>query len=252
MTLSALLSIGIAGLGGYFFLMSRYVELVSPLQQRRGLVWFVLGLGIVVAGFVSPPQWFGANYRFTANMFEFVLTTGVAPPFLWSSLPTPLVDQLAQPRSWLSYLVKPLPTFLGANALFLIWHLPFAFELASGNLQWWLVKETVFLAAGLWAWLPICGPLKLWSHHALGIRVLYLFFLSIPTTLLGALFTFATGLIYSGLSFAFELCAPASPQDQQLGGLVMWLGSAAMGLVVLTIVFFQWFQSSDAPRPADE
>lgn len=82
--------------------------------------------------------------------------------------------------------------------------------------------------------------------------MLYMFFISLPTTLLGALFTFATGLIYSGRSFAFELCAPASLPDQQLGGLVMWLGSAAIDLVVLTIVFFKWFESSDAPLPIDE
>jgi len=252
MTLSVLVPVGMALLGGYFILMSCYAELVSLSQQRRGLAWFMLGLGIVAAGFVSPPEWFGANYRFTANMFGFVLITGVAPPILWSGLPKPLLDKLSQPRSWVSYLVKPLQAFLGANALFLIWHFPFAFEAASGNLYVWLVKETVLLAAGLWAWLPICGPLKLWSRLALGGQVLYMFFISLPTTLLGALFTFATGLIYSGRSFAFELCAPASLPDQQLGGLVMWLGSAAIDLVVLTIVFFKWFESSDAPLPIDE
>ena len=73
-----------------------------------------------------------------------------------------------------------------------------------------------------------------------------IFFLSIPTTVLGALFTLAPKLVYSARALAFEICAPAFLGDQQAGGLVMWYAGAIIDLFALSILFFRWFGTSDA------
>ena len=242
----ALFTVGIAVLGGYFVLMSRYAQATAPSQQRQYLVLFVLGLGLELAGFLPSPQWFGNNYRFLANMLEFLLITSIAPPLLLLGLPKPFRERLTASGAWHGYLLAPQHAFLGANALFLGWHLPPAFEAASADLHLWLVKETVLLFAGLWVWLPILGSLQPWSRIGFLGQILYMFLLSIPTTILGALFTFAPGLVYNARSLAFELCAPASPLDQQLGGLLMWQGTMFVNLGALSIIFFKWHQTADA------
>ncbi len=243
MGISSLVVVLLALLGTYFLAMSRRADQLPPQRQWRLVAWFSLGLVAALVGFVPSPNVLGPDYRFTTNMVQFELVTGIAPPLLFLGLPQALVSRPARWRGLDKWLAMPVLPFLAANAIFLGWHLPGPFEWASRDLVVWTLKQAVLLGTGLLAWWPV---LRAPAGRPGPVQVLYLFFMSIPTMILGALFTFSESLIYSATAPSFEICAPASPADQQLAGLLMWQAGAVIYLGALSIVFIRWLSAGDA------
>jgi cytochrome c oxidase assembly factor CtaG len=236
----------LAVMGIYFIAMNRWADRLAPSVQRRHLLWFTIGLVAALVAFIPSPNLFGANYRFMANMVEFFLLTGLAAPLLLLGIPRTTIHLPAALDRATRWLKSPLRAYLVANFVFLAWHVPIAFETASRDPIIWSIKQVILLGAGLIAWAPVFEGESLWGKNFHPLRLLYLFFLSIPTTVLGALFTLAPNLVYSARALAFEICAPAFLGDQQAGGLVMWYAGAIIDLFALSILFFRWFGTSDA------
>ena len=143
----------------------------------------------------------------------------------------------------------PSPDLFGPDHRFTVnmGQLPVLFEAASRNLTLWILKQVVFLVAGLLLWWPVVGPLPGW-RPSYPVQLLYLFVTRLPMTVLGIILTLADELIYSSRSFALELCAPSSLPDQQVGGLVMWVVGGLIMFAAFAIVFFRWF---GAPEGAE-
>jgi putative membrane protein len=132
-----------------------------------------------------------------------------------------------------------------SSVIMIGWHVPFMFEAASRNLPTWILKEVLLLVSGLLLWWPVAGPLPGW-RPAFPVQMIYLFTIRIPMVILGTFYTFDNNLIYLLRSFALDICAPSSISDQQAGGLVMSVVGGMIGFGTLTIVFFNWFRSSNA------
>lgn len=241
----AIVGVGIlAALGVYFLGIAAVYPRLGPAWQRAHLGWFLLGLGLTGLGFIPSPLVLGPAYRFTVNMAQFVLLTGLAAPLLLMGLPEPFLDPLVRPgilRSWGLHLTRPLPAYLAANIVFFTWHTPTLFELSSRSVSLWAFKQLLFLIAAMLAWWPVLSPTPIWPRLSDPGQVLYLFFLAMPTTLLGALFTFPDTRIYNPTALGFEVCAPSSLEDQRMAGLFMWVPGALIYLGALTVVFFRWF-----------
>jgi len=78
-----------------------------------------------------------------------------------------------------------------------------------------------------------------------GGAVFYLFATALQTGALGALLTFAPGLWYP----AYATTAPAwglSPlEDQQLGGIIMWIPGSIPYLIAGLVLFARWLKESE-------
>lgn len=233
-----------AALGLYFVGIACVYEELPAARRRAHLGWFLLGLGLAAIGFIPSPLLLGPDLRFTANMAQFVALTALAAPSLWMGLPEPFFRPLARclPLARAGrWLTRPIPAYLVANLVFFAWHTPNLFEPASRNVAFWVLKQLLFLLAALLAWGPVLSPTPAWPRLSEPGQVLYLFFLAMPTTLLGALFTFPDARIYNPTALGFEVCAPSSLEDQRLAGLFMWVPGALIYLGALTLVFFRWF-----------
>lgn len=245
----AIVGVGIlAALGAYFLGIAAAYPRLSAARRRGHLGWFLLGLSLAGLGFIPSPLVLGPAYRFTVNMSQFVLLTGLAAPLLLMGLPEPFFDPLIRPsllRRLGLQLTRPLPAYLVANLVFFAWHTPALFELASRSVSLWAFKQLLFLIAAMLAWWPVLSPTPIWPRLSDPGQVLYLFFLAMPTTLLGALFTFPDTRIYNPTALGFEVCAPSSLEDQRLAGLFMWVPGALIYLAALTVVFFRWFGRED-------
>ena len=252
MPISILTATLLAILGIYFIAMSRIAEEVTPAKQRQHLLFFGVGLIAALVAFIPSPNLFGPNYRFTVNMAQFTLLTGIAPPLLWLGTPSAMMRLAGRGESLARRLTSPTIAYLSAIPIILAWHAPIAFETASRDLAIWNLKQGILLGAGLLAWGPVLATLPANRRLPYSVQVLYLFLLPIPTTVLGALFAFADGLVYSSRALAFEICAPASPADQQTAGLLMWMSGAAVYLTALTIVFFRWFGETETASETRE
>ncbi|WP_322798886.1 cytochrome c oxidase assembly protein [Thermoflexus sp.] len=246
----AILGIGVlAALGAYFVGIAAVYERLSAAQRRAHLGWFLLGLSLAGLGFIPSPLLLGPAYRFTVNMAQFVLLTGLVAPLLLMGLPGPFFDPLTRSGPGKSvgfHLTRPIPAYLIANLVFFAWHTPILFELSSRNVGLWALKQFLFLSAAMLAWWPVLSPTPVWPRLSDPGQVLYLFFLAMPTTLLGALFTFPDTRIYNPTALGFEVCAPSSLEDQRLAGLFMWVPGAMIYLGALTMVFFRWFGREEA------
>jgi cytochrome c oxidase assembly factor CtaG len=244
---SSLVIIFLAILGIYSIAMSRSADQVAPSRQWGHLTSFTLGLLATLAIFVPSPDIFGPNYRFTVNMGQLLLAVDVAPPLLFLGIPVVMVKPLLRWDRLGRRLSAPHLAGLVSTALLLSWFIPFLFESASSNLPIWLLKQMVFLVAGLLLWLPVAGPLLAWRLiHP--VQIIYLFVVRVPMILLGIILSFSNKLLYTSRSFAAELCAPSSLSDQQIGGLVMWVIGGLIITIACSVVVFQWFEAPDVPE----
>ena len=106
-------------------------------------------------------------------------------------------------------------TFVFA-AIFWVWHSPaFYDETLRNNVVYWLMHVTT-----------VAGALALWTAvftSSAAIGFLLLFATGLQMSLLGALLTFAGAPLFSVHQFTTAAWGLTWLQDQQLGGLVMWV-----------------------------
>ena len=77
--------------------------------------------------------------------------------------------------------------------------------------------------------------------------MIYLFAQTLPTGLLGALFTFSETSLYPRYADAPRVWSSFSPlADQQLGGLIMWVIGGTFFLGAFAIVFLRWALAAEA------
>ena len=141
---------------------------------------------------------------------------------------------------------QPVTSPLGAwsvHALAVwIWHAPILFALALTSFGWHVAQHSCFFGSALGFW---------WSVFGAGARtpdarsIASLFTTMLQTSALGALLSFAPSAWYplDGMP-AFGLTAL---EDQQLGGLVMWVPGGLAYMIAGLAVVRRWLS---APRVA--
>ena len=102
------------------------------------------------------------------------------------------------------------------------------------------------MATAVLMWLPVLSPLEEIPRYPPLGQVLYLFLQSVPASLVGALLTHASSPYYSTYVLAPRVVALSALEDQQLGGLIMWVGSALYFLIATAVVFFLWAGREEA------
>jgi putative membrane protein len=171
---------------------------------------------------------------FSARVAQHMAITLVAAPLIAQGL------LLAYSRASLRfpYVFAWAATFTFA-AVFWIWHSPaFYDETLRNNVAYWLMHmTTVGAALALWA--------AVFSSGA-ALAFLLLFATGLQMSLLGALLTFAAVPLFSVHEFTTAAWGLTWLQDQQLGGLVMWV-PAGLLLTVYSALAFGAALRLDAP-----
>ncbi len=227
-------------------------ERPGALSPWQAAAFFTATL-VTALALLSPLHVLGERYLLSAHMVQHLLLTLVVPPLWLMGTPgwmlRPLLRIRFVRRAGAS-LLTPLPAFFLFNAVFLVWHAPPFYELALASEPVHVLEHASFLALGLLTWWPVVGPLPEFPRLPYGAQVLYLFFESLPPTILGALISLAEIPLYPTYWSAPRI-TPLSPlEDQQLGGLIMWLPGALAYFVALSIVFFLWLERQEAAREA--
>jgi cytochrome c oxidase assembly factor CtaG len=123
------------------------------------------------------------------------------------------------------------------------WHIPFLFE-AVLHIEWvhTLQHLSFLISALLFWWALLHGPQGTMGY---GAAVLYLFTTSIHSGVLGALITFAGSVwypSYKGLTVSWGL---TPLEDQQLGGLIMWIPAGVVYIIAGLALFAGWMRESE-------
>ncbi len=227
------------------FARSRGVTPAIPLERNR----FLLAIVLLFMALVSPIDTL-ALVSLAMHMVQHLIMIVVVPPLLILSIP-PAVGSLFLVNKNVLVLMKaflnPLVVFLIFNVIFVGWHLPANYDLAIRDQQVHVLEHVMFIFGSLISWWPVFSHQPELPRSTPGFLMLYLFFMSLPPTIIGALLTFAGFVVYPSYEAVSRPWGMAAQADQELAGLLMWLPGGLVYFLVLTVVFFRWFN-----RPGDD
>jgi putative membrane protein len=210
---------------------------------------YLLGLLALVVALISPLDALGAAL-FSAHMLQHVILMLVAAPLIVLGRPgIALLWALpARPRgelaSWLrfpalragwSFISRPAGAWVVHGAAVWIWHAPVLYMAAVDNQVVHALQHAAFFFTAVLFWWTATRLARA-RRRRYGIGILYVFTTALHGAALGALITFSSILwypIYAGRTEAWGL---APLEDQQLGGLVMWVPSGVLYLLAALLL----------------
>jgi putative membrane protein len=246
----------LAGLIGlqvlYLLSTGRYRDRIPrsrPLPTPR-LAAFSCGVLVMSLALATPLDTLGDTYLFTAHMIQHLLLTLFAAPLLLAGTPGWLlrfVLQITYLTGFVRWARHPLVAFFSFNLVFTLAHVPSFYELTLADPFLHATEHLVFIGTAMLMWMPILSPVPDISapYPALG-QVLYFFLQTIPASLLGALLSATGTAYYPTYVLAPRISALSAVEDQQLGGLLMWVGGGLYFLIATGVVFFVWASREEA------
>jgi putative membrane protein len=234
-------------------------KMLRRTTNRRSLVWpiffFILGWISLVIALDSPLHELGEQL-FWVHMTQHEILMLLSAPllvlgrpliaFLWA---LPQAWREAAPRivnfpmlkkSW-SLASAPLSAWLVSALALWVWHVPWLFDRTLSSDWIHAAQHTTFLVTALIFWWPVMHRSPSFGY---GGALLYIFTTILHTSVLGALLTFSTRPWYA----AYVTTAPAwnlsALEDQQIGGLIMWIPAGTILLIVALVVLVNLVQES--------
>lgn len=211
--------------------------------MRSRVVAFAAGWLTLCAALVSPLDALG-SLLFSAHMVQHELLMVAAAPLLVLGRPLAAWTWAFTPRwrrslgrvthwPWLarfwSVLTQPLTAWaLHAVALW-VWHVPRLFDAALRTEGLHVLQHASFLSTALLFWWAMMGGDR--RTRTSGFALAYLFTTMMHTAALGALFSLAPVAWYPSYMETTAALGLDPVQDQQLGGLVMWVPGGVAYLV---------------------
>jgi putative membrane protein len=211
---------------------------------------FYCGIALALIALASPLDTIADEYLFTAHMLQhLLLILGVAPLLLVGTPAWLLREVLAALHltAFVRWAHHPLVAFFGFNLIFALAHVPVFYELTLASEPLHAAEHVVFIATAMLMWMPVLSPVPDISapYPALG-QVLYLFLQTVPASLVGGLLALAGTASYATYELAPRITALSAIEDQQLGGLIMWVGGGLYFLIATGVVFFAWAAREEA------
>ncbi len=248
------LIIGLLGqLAAYFLCvvgpLRRFFPDAEPWRASQ-IQLFVLGWLALVIALVTPIDTLGL-YSLTMHMVQHLIVTLVVPPLLLAGTPRWLFRPLLRMpivRDLLPAVTNPVATFLIFNAVFALWHVPAYYNAALLDERVHILEHATFFLTATLSWWPLFSPLEeLPPAHPLAQSV-YLFFMAIPSTVLGAIITLSGANLYPHYASVAQPFGLTTADDQQLGGLIMWFVGSLFYFFVMMVIFIRWMNSDDRTR----
>jgi putative membrane protein len=238
--------IGVVALGAL------YAWAVGPLRRKHGWaervdpVQVALFVGALLVLFLSlngPIHELSDYYLFSAHMVQHLLLTLIMPPLLLAGTPDWLLRPLLRRRTLaavMRLLTSPLVAFGIYNVVFAGWHLPQFYNAALEHHNVHILQHLMFIGAAVLVWWPVVEPLPELERMTSPVRMLYLFALGLPMSVVSAMITLSDSVLYRWYDVAPRVF-PLSPlDDQQLGGLIMWVPGMLVYWTAISILFYRW------------
>ncbi|HLJ67549.1 MAG TPA: cytochrome c oxidase assembly protein, partial [Chloroflexota bacterium] len=246
---------------GLILLIAGYIYAVGPLRRRRELgppassaqiTYFALSVGVLVIALLSPLDYVGDHYLFSAHMVQHLLLAALWPPLVILSIPSWLAAALFRRRVLAAialFLTYPAFTTIAFNADIYLWHAPPLYDRTLTDEAVHVLEHVTFMAFGLLVYWPVLSPI-LTQRLAYPFQLLYLFLNGMFMMVLGIVFTFAPTAFYEPYVAAPRLWSISAVTDQQVGGLIMWYPGNIPYAVLFVLAFYRWFDSGET-EPVD-
>jgi cytochrome c oxidase assembly factor CtaG len=223
--------------------------------SQKALFW--AGWTFLALSLISPIHALG-EVLFSAHMTQHEILMLAAAPLLVLSRPlVPLLWGL--PMGWRKglgrwskrasvqgawrFITLPIAAWLiHATALWL-WHAPRLFQATLENDWLHAAQHLCFFGSAVLFWWSLFYAR---GHSSYGAGVLYLFTTAVHTSLLGVLLTFARTVWYPAYNSTTQTWGFTPLEDQQIGGLIMWIPAGIVYIAAALVLFALWLRESDA------
>jgi putative membrane protein len=197
-------------------------------------------------------------YLFSVHMVQHLVLTLVFPPLFLAGLPPWLLRYLLVRRGVrpiARLLTRPWVAALLFSVTIAVWHLRPFYDLMMRNHEVHIATHLLFMVTATLMWWPVMSPLAELPRLPPLLAMLYLFLVGIPMQLVGALITFADEVLYPWYLAAPRTAGLSPLDDQQLGGLLMWIPGNLWIFAAIGVVFFKWAKEEErdesrSSRPA--
>jgi putative membrane protein len=170
------------------------------------------------------------------------------PPLFLYGLPAELMRRVIRPdglRRFGAALVRPVPAAAIFSIPIVAWHMPVFYEAAMRHHGLHIVQHLVFIATAVVMWWPVLSPMPELPRASYPGQLLYLFLLGIPMSIVGALITLADTPLYPFYVAAPRVWGLSPLDDQQIGGLIMWVPGGLVFWLAMTVVWFRWARQEE-------
>jgi putative membrane protein len=238
--LAALLVLGLRG----HTVMGGADRATVPADVRRRRTCFLAGWLLLAISLVSPLCRLSATLV-SAHMVQLMLLVGPATlllaigrigPALAAALPT-RSRKVGQPAA--RHAGRLGITTAAYGLAIWLWHVPAAYDAILTDPIWHWLAFAALIAVSIrfWAGVVDSRPTQVGSSVAALLTTL------IHTGLLGALLTFAARPFYAVLADGAAAWGLTPLQDQQLAGLVMWVGGGVFYLLAALVLCAVWLRA---------
>ena len=244
---------------GVSALAAGYILLVGPLEERRAdaaqrpvsrrqRASFLAGcVALLIA--LGPPLEDWAGLLVSGHMAQHLILIFVVPPLLLYGTPAWLLEPLLR---WpvvarTGYiLTRAVVAFALSSLVLIAWHLPTLYEASLRAEPVHVVQHQLFLFTALLVWWPLLGPLPAWPRASPLAQCLLLVALTFPGGIVGSFLTLGEPGFYPTYTTVPRMWGLDLATDQQIAGLMMWVGGGVIYLLLITIVFFRWAAREEA------
>jgi putative membrane protein len=225
--------------------------------RPRGAVAFAAGWVALLIALVSPLHPLGSAL-FSAHMIQHEVLMVFAAPLLVLGKPIPVLLG-ALPRSLLRWTLKlrnyptvrsiserclnPLIAWVIHAVALWAWHAPALFQASLKSNLVHAVQHASFLGSALLFWAATFPASKRPVNY--GVGVLYMFTTALQSGALGALLTIARTPWYPIYITTTSAWGLSPLEDQQLGGLIMWIPAGVVYIVAGLVCFALWLKQSE-------
>jgi putative membrane protein len=229
---------------------------IGPFRRRLGLgpapaSWqiasFCGGLLVLLFALNGPMHDLSDYYLFSAHMVQHLLLTLLLPPLLIAGIPAWLLRPLLQRamvRGVARFLTRPVVAALLYSITIAVWHLTPFYDLMMRNHEVHIATHLMFIVAATIFWWPVMSPAEELPRLPYGMGMLYLFLVGIPMQIVAAMITLADQVLYPWYAAAPRTWGLTPLEDQQLGGLLMWVPGNLWMFLAIGVLFFKWARES--------
>jgi cytochrome c oxidase assembly factor CtaG len=233
---------------------------------------YVAGLIFVGLALMSPLDVL-ASQLFSMHMIQHLLLIMIAPPLMLIANPMPFM-LWGLPDKWRLKIGRGLARLLNGKSIFrqylrkattpgvvwmiwlvsiISWHDPNAYNAALRSNVVHDIEHLTFFFGGMLFWWHVTGAGPR-IHKQFGLIGRTAFALSAvpPNMLIGAAIAFATESIYTYYNNVPRLMGLSVLEDQQLGGVIMWVPGSMMYIIAALVLISRLLQGESRKPPLPE
>ena len=212
---------------------------------------FAAGELILLLALISPLDNLADHRSLLAHMIQHLLLLLVVPTLYLESLPSSFKRFASGGKlaGITRTVASPAVTFCLATGVLWLWHAPALYEAALRTEPIHALEHLSFLVSAALFWWPVLRPATHPAPLPELLEVVYLFAAAVSSTVLSALITFSSTVLYPTYLGVTPWLGLSPLDDQQAGGVLMWVVMGLWAFGVAAIVFIRWL---DRPAADDE